>query len=78
MCFSAKVKTPKVDTSKAPEPAPLTAEPTSVDFGGSQDEADTTGNDVSKGGRKSLQVEKSTSASTSIRNKFAGANYGTV
>lgn len=78
MCFSAKVKTPQVDTAKAAEPAPLTAEPTSVDFGGSQDEADTTGNDVSKGGRKSLKVEKTTSASTSIRNKFSGANYGTV
>ena len=77
MCFSAKVKTPKVET-KAAEPAPLTAEPTSVDFGGSQDDAETTGNDVSKGGRKSLQVEKTQSSSSSIRNKFSGANYGTV
>lgn len=78
MCFSAKVKTPKVDTSKAPEPAPLTAEPTSVDFGGSQDDSDTTGVDVSKGGRSSLKVDKAQSSSSSIRNKFTGANYGTV
>lgn len=76
MCFSAKVKTPKVET-KAPDPAPLTAEPTSVDYG-DDETAVTTGNDVVKGNRSSLKVEKTTSASTAIRNKFTGANYGTV
>jgi len=76
MCFSAKVKTPKVDT-KAPDPAPLTAEPTSVEFGDDETAA-TTGNDVVKGNRSSLKVDKVQSPSTSIRNKFTGANYGTV
>lgn len=54
MCFSPKIKTPKVDTTKIPEPAPLTEQPEGVQFGG-EDESNT-GSEVS--GRKSLKVAK--------------------
>lgn len=58
MCFSPKIKTPKMDTNqiRAIEPAPLTQEVSSVEFGGSSDETDTEGTEVS--GRKDLKVER--------------------
>lgn len=58
MCFSPKVKVPKMDTNqiRAIEPAPLTQEVSSVEFGGSSDETDTEGTEVS--GRKDLKVER--------------------
>lgn len=58
MCFSPKVKVPKMDTNqiRAIEPAPLTQEGSSVEFGGSSDEMDKEGTEVS--GRKGLKVER--------------------
>ena len=58
MCFSPKVKVPKMDTNqiRAVEPAPLTQEVSSVEFGGSSDETDKEGTEVS--GRKDLKVER--------------------
>lgn len=58
MCFSPKIKTPKMDTNqiRAIEPAPLTQEVSSVEFGGSSDETDTEGTETS--GRKGLKVER--------------------
>lgn len=58
MCFSPKIKTPKMDTNqiRAIEPAPLTQEVSSVEFGGSSDETDTEGTEMS--GRKGLKVER--------------------
>lgn len=64
MCFSPKIKMPKVDTNqiRAPEPAPLTEEVKGVEFGGtgSEDEKDTEGSSSevkSSGGKSSLKVE---------------------
>lgn len=60
MCFSPKIKTPKVDTKqvRAVDPAPLTEEPKGVLFGGDTDDRnDGTSSEVSSGGRKSLKVE---------------------
>lgn len=58
MCFSPKIKMPKMDTQqiRAVEPAPLTEEVSSVEFGGSSDEQETEGTEVS--GRKDLKVER--------------------
>lgn len=55
MCFSPKIKTPKMDTNqiRAVEPAPLTQEVSGVEFGGSEEDSET---EVS--GRKDLKVEK--------------------
>lgn len=63
MCFSPKVKMPKVDTNqiRAPEPAPLTEEVKGVEFGSTDtDEKDTDGtsSEVKSGsGKSSLKVE---------------------
>lgn len=63
MCFSPKVKMPKVDTNqiRAPEPAPLTEEVKGVEFGSTDtDEKDTEGtsSEVKSGsGKSSLKVE---------------------
>lgn len=63
MCFSPKVKMPKVDTNqiRAPEPAPLTEEVKGVEFGSTEtDEKDTEGtsSEVKSGsGKSSLKVE---------------------
>lgn len=72
MCFSPKMKAPKVDTANVVPPAPLTEQPTGVVFGGDSEDnaADTTANST---GRKSVTVKKdpakATSASKSITNK---------
>lgn len=59
MCFSAKVKAPKVDTAqvRAVDPAPLTDEPKGVLFGGEDDEDSGTSTEVPTGGKKSLKVK---------------------
>lgn len=63
MCFSPKVKVPKVDTNqiKAPDPAPLTEEVKGVEFGSSDDnDKDTEGSSSevkSASGKSSLKVE---------------------
>lgn len=52
MCFSPKIKTPKVDTQamKAVDPAPLTEEPKGVLFGGEDDtDATSTSSEVPSG-----------------------------
>lgn len=62
MCFSPKIKTPKVDTNqvRAVDPAPLTEEPKGILFGGDEDNTDKdtgTSSEVPTGGKKSLKVE---------------------
>lgn len=62
MCFSPKIKMPKVDTNqiKAPEPAPLTEEVKGVEFGSESDDKDTEGSSSevkSSSGKSSLKVE---------------------
>lgn len=55
MCFSPKIKTPKVDTTAIPEPAPLTEEVKGVEFGGTiTDKKDDEGTEVS--GKSDLKV----------------------
>lgn len=68
MCFSPKMKAPKVDTTVVPEPAPLTEEPKGIQFGGDSDSNSTTP-EVS--GRKSLKVDKTTTGSASKIRKSA-------
>lgn len=63
MCFSPKVKMPKVNTNqiRAPEPAPLTEEVKGVEFGSTnEDDKDTEGTSSevkSSSGKSSLKVE---------------------
>lgn len=61
MCWSPKIKTPKVDTAKvrAVDPAPLTEEPKGILFGGDDedDRNDGTSSEVPTGGKKSLKVK---------------------
>lgn len=59
MCFSPKMKAPKVDTTTVPEPAPLTEEPKGIQYGGDED-SNSTSPEVS--GRKSLKVAKTDTA----------------
>lgn len=55
MCFSPKIKMPKVDTAAIPEPAPLTDEVKGVEFGGTiTDKKDDEGTEVS--GKSDLKV----------------------
>lgn len=63
MCFSPKIKTPKVDTNqvRAVDPAPLTEEPKGILFGGDEDSS--TSSEVS--GRKDLKVERDDSVEKS-------------
>lgn len=71
MCFSPKIKTPKMDTTpRAIEPAPLTQEVSSVEFGGSSDENDTDSTETS--GRKSLKVERDGSVAKSKAGNGSG------
>ncbi|QXV76833.1 hypothetical protein bas68_0038 [Escherichia phage CarlSpitteler] len=59
MCFSPKIKTPKVntDTVRAIDPAPLTEEPKGILFGGDEDTDSGTSSEVPTGGKKSLKVK---------------------
>lgn len=55
MCFSPKIKAPKVNTNiPAPEPAPLTEEVKGVEFGS---EAPKDENEEETSGRSSLKVD---------------------
>lgn len=71
MCFSPKVKMPKVNTNqiKAPDPAPLTEEVKGVEFGSTDtEEKDTEGTSSevkSSSGKSSLKVKLDTNKSTS-------------
>ena len=79
MCFSPKIKTPKVDTKqvRAVDPAPLTEEPKGILFGGDDDTDKDTGtsSEVPTGGKKSLKVklddsvEKSKKADNTAKQK---------
>ncbi len=70
MCFSAKVKTPKVDTKavqSAVAPAPLIESPKAVLYGGQDDDDDTTDSGTSSevsSGKKSVTVEQKTKPKT--------------
>lgn len=59
MCFSPKIKTPKVNTEqmRAIDPAPLTEEPKGILFGGDDDNETGTSSEVPQGGKKSLKVK---------------------
>ncbi|ACV32474.1 hypothetical protein BSP161_0019 [Salmonella phage BSP161] len=59
MCFSPKIKTPKVKTEsiRAIDPAPLTEEPKGILFGGEEDNDSGTSSEVPTGGKKSLKVK---------------------
>ena len=60
MCFSPKIKTPKVDTNKmkAVDPAPLTEEPKGILFGGEEETDSGTSSEVATGSsRKDSQVD---------------------
>lgn len=66
MCFSPKIKMPKVNTQqvRAIEPAPLTQEVSGVQFGGMDDsDKDTESTEVS--GRKGLTIKKDDSVAKS-------------
>ncbi|UEW68677.1 hypothetical protein vBSEqdws315_26 [Enterobacter phage vB_SEqdws-315] len=67
MCFSPKIKTPKVDTNqvRAIDPAPLTEEPKGILFGGEDDSDSGTSSEVLPGGKKSLKVERDDSVEKS-------------
>lgn len=55
MCFSPKIKAPKVNTNTpAPEPAPLTEEVKGVEFGNGTQKDDT---EEETSGRSSLKVD---------------------
>lgn len=77
MCFSPKIKTPKVDTNqvRAVDPAPLTEEPKGILFGGEDDTDSGTSSEVLPGGKKSLKVElddsveKSKKADNAVKQK---------
>lgn len=51
MCFSPKIKTPKVDTAtaRAVDPAPLSEEPKGVLFGGEDETTSSTSSEVPSG-----------------------------
>ncbi|UVX33567.1 MAG: protein of unknown function (DUF5476) [Bacteriophage sp.] len=59
MCFSPKIKTPKVkaESIRAIDPAPLTEEPKGILFGGEEDNDSGTSSEVPTGGKKSLKVK---------------------
>lgn len=59
MCFSPKIKTPKVKTEsiRAIDPAPLTEEPKGILFGGEDDNDSGTSSEVPTSGKKSLKVK---------------------
>lgn len=73
MCFSPKIKTPQVDTNamRAVDPAPLTAEPKAVQFGGS-DEPIASSSEVGTGNSKAnakVKLDNPASESTSSKTK---------
>ena len=76
MCFSPKIKTPKVDTQamKAVDPAPLTEEPKGVLFGGEDDtDATNTSSEVPSGSSiKASKVELDDTASKESKKTNGG------
>lgn len=74
MCFAPKIKMPKMDTQqiRAVEPAPLTEEVSSVEFGGGSSDEDTTESEVS--GRKDLKVERDDSVMKSKMKSKSGTS----
>ena len=66
MCFAPKIKMPQVDPARVPEPAPLTEEVSSVEYGGTSP-ADSAEDELS--GRKQLKVERKDSEATGSRMK---------
>lgn len=82
MCFSPKIKTPKVDTNqvRAVDPAPLTEEPKGILFGG-EDDADAAkdgmSSEVPTGGKKSLKVKLEDTPSKTLKDDKAKKQTGT-
>ncbi|ACF15708.1 DUF5476 family protein [Yersinia phage Yepe2] len=81
MCFSPKIKMPKVDTNqvRAIDPAPLTEKPKGILFGGDDTDApkDGTSPEVSTGGRKSLKVKLEDTPSKALRSDNSKRRTGT-
>ncbi|AGY36928.1 hypothetical protein P483_14 [Escherichia phage P483] len=75
MCFSPKIKTPKVKTEsiRAIDPAPLTEEPKGILFGGEEDNDSGTSSEVPTGGKKSLKVKLDDSVEKSKKADSAAA-----
>ncbi|QPI17209.1 hypothetical protein phiPccP1_00032 [Pectobacterium phage phiPccP-1] len=74
MCFSPKIKTPQIDTNamRAVDPAPLTAEPKAVQFGGSDDDSTSSSSEVGTGNSKAnakVKLDSPTSSPTSGKTK---------
>jgi hypothetical protein len=71
MCFSPKIKTPKVDTNqvRAVDPAPLTEEPKGILFGGDDEETiqDGVNPEVPTGSKKSLKVKLDSPSSKTLQ-----------
>lgn len=80
MCFSPKIKTPKVNTSsiRAVDPAPLTEEPKGVLFGGDdEDDNNGTSSEVPTGkGRSSLKIKIDKSVINSKRDSSMSGTKG--
>lgn len=74
MCFSPKIKMPKVNTAAIPEPEPLTDEVKGVEFGGSiTDKKEDEGTEVS--GKSDLKVGLNKTngvKKTSIKSRMGG------
>ncbi len=82
MCFSPKIKTPKVDTNqvRAVDPAPLTEEPKGILFGGEDDTdaaKDGVSSEVPTGGKKSLKVKLDDTESAKLKDDKAKKQAGT-
>lgn len=74
MCFSPKIKVPQMNVEKAPEPAPLTELPTSVEFGGDTP-TDGTGEES---GRKALKVERKETSIPKPKSGPSGSMRATI
>ena len=79
MCFSPKIKTPKVDTDKmkAVDPAPLTEEPKGILFGG-EDDTDATDNGTSSEVGSSIKKAKVGLDDSSFKEKESKKTGGGV
>lgn len=80
MCFSPKIKTPKVDTQaiRAPEPAPLTEEVKGVEFGGmtGTEDNESTSSEVKSSGKSSLKVSLDKPKSGGVKKSISARAFG--
>lgn len=75
MCFSPKIKTPKVNTAAIPEPAPLTDEVKGVEFGGTiTDKKEDEGTEVS--GKSDLKVDLNKAKTNGVKKTSVKSRMG--